>query len=251
MSAATVSKISLCSIAETAPRDRVEAPSAIEAHAKGAPANDHAVVAAPRSLTIAQQIAYTISRAQVAANSPCPLTTAQMWSIAYPKLRQLARGMCHYERPGHTLPPTAVVNETCARFMEGNPQINNPLHFACHVATEMRRTLVDHARTRSRAKRQRPTVDELRVLTTGSHDDADAVDVMDIDIALRELEKVSPHSADIAQLYYFFAPSNLEIAVLLGVSEASVDRTVRFVKAWLERYVRNLGIKATQERDSD
>ena len=58
------------------------------------------------------------------------------------------------ERPGHTLQPTAIVNEVYLRLVGGEEEDwQNRAHFFAAAARSMRRILVDHARARNAKKR--------------------------------------------------------------------------------------------------
>ena len=83
------------------------------------------------------------------------------------ELRRLAAGYMGRERPGHTLQPTALVNETFLRLLDAQGVAwQDRSHFLGIAARLMRRVLVDHARTRGRHKRggdhdQVPLVEEV------------------------------------------------------------------------------------------
>ena len=98
---------------------------------------------------------------------------------------------------------------------------------ACQM---MRRTLVDHARSRSAAKRGGLQV-ELR-------DDLVAVwpryvDVLTFDAALTELATTDPRQARLIELRFFVGLKMEEAAQILGVSLPTVNRDWRFARAWL------------------
>lgn len=70
------------------------------------------------------------------------------------EMRRLASIYLHGERRGHTLEPTALVNELYMKLVDRR-RVNwqDRAHFFAFAATTMRRILVDHARARSRVKR--------------------------------------------------------------------------------------------------
>ena len=75
--------------------------------------------------------------------------------VVYEELRKLAAQHLRHERPGHTLQPTALVHEAYLRLSGlRSMQLHNRSHFYGAAAEVMRRVLVDHARRRSRRKRQ-------------------------------------------------------------------------------------------------
>ena len=85
--------------------------------------------------------------------------------VVYGELRRLAGGFMKRERAGHTLQPTALVNEAFVRFFDQrNVPVDGREQFFGLIAQLMRRVLVDHARRRRAAKRGGPetciTLDE-------------------------------------------------------------------------------------------
>src|SRR5213076_3352919 len=74
--------------------------------------------------------------------------------IVYAELRRLAAGYLRRERPGHTLQPTALVNEAYLRLVDQTQvRWHNRAHFLGVAAQMMRRILVDHARGQRAEKR--------------------------------------------------------------------------------------------------
>jgi RNA polymerase sigma-70 factor, ECF subfamily len=79
--------------------------------------------------------------------------------IIYKELRLLAASYLRKERPGHTLQPTALVNEAYLRLVDQkSPRWENRTHFFGVAARLMRQILVDHARRRQAHKRAAFTV---------------------------------------------------------------------------------------------
>ena len=72
----------------------------------------------------------------------------------YGELRRIARSFMRRQPPGHTLQPTALVNEAFVKLFEGaEPLFVDRAHFLALMAWVMRQVLVDHARTLGAAKR--------------------------------------------------------------------------------------------------
>ena len=75
----------------------------------------------------------------------------------FSKLHGLAGRQMNRQTPGHTLQPTALVNEALLRlFQAGRQDWHDRAHFYAVAAKAMRRILVDHARGKARLKRQPP-----------------------------------------------------------------------------------------------
>jgi RNA polymerase sigma factor (TIGR02999 family) len=155
----------------------------------------------------------------------------------YADLHRLARNQMRREHAGHTLQPTALVNEICLRLLRHDAASwDSREQFLAVAARLMRRVLVDHARQRNSAKRG-----------GGAHplplEEADntslprRADLVALDEALSELSAVSPDRARIIELRYFCGLTIEEIAAVLDVSTATVSRGWRSARAWLRKEV--------------
>lgn len=158
--------------------------------------------------------------------------------LVYDELRRLAARYLRSERPGHTLQPTALVNEAyvCLAAQKG-VQWQNRAHFMAIAANTMRHLLVDHARERGALKRggdrQRVTLhSSIRV------DDRD-VDILALDEALTKLEGFDPDGCRVVELRYFGGLTVEETAEAMRISPATVKRRWALVKAWLYRELRS------------
>ena len=157
--------------------------------------------------------------------------------LVYAELRRIARRQMGRENPGHTLQATALVNEAYLRLAGGEGfALQDRAHFYAVCAQVMRHVLVDHARAQARDKRGggAPHV------TLGEADAASgegAAELVALDEALRELERVDPQKARVVSLRYFAGLSIEETAEALGVSPTTVRREWRRAKAWLYRAI--------------
>src|SRR6266481_718924 len=78
----------------------------------------------------------------------------QLYDQVYAELRAIAAHKMASERPGHTLQPTALVNEAYLRLGSSEGfKFENRSHFFAAAAEAMRRILVDNARRHSQLKR--------------------------------------------------------------------------------------------------
>ncbi len=155
----------------------------------------------------------------------------QLISAIYPELRQLAGRYLRPERREHTLQPTALINEVYLRLLEADVHYADRVHFLAIAATTMRRVLIDHAKARAALKRGG---DQVRVTWADSRIGAEnAIDVLDLDRSLRRLAEHDQRMSRALELHFFGGMTYDETAEALGTSVATVNRELRFAKAWL------------------
>ena len=153
--------------------------------------------------------------------------------VVYDELRRLARRSMAGENRGHTLQPTALVNEAYLRLVGADVPWRDRVHFFAVAARLLRRILVDHARARVRVKRsggERVPLDESRLFTA-----APGRDMLALDEALDGLAAQDARKAQVVELHFFGGLTYDEIAEAVGISAATVDRDLRLAKAWLQR----------------
>lgn len=159
-----------------------------------------------------------------------------LYALVYGELRQLAQSNLRRERAGHTLQPTALVNEVYLRLAPGEEQWRNRRHFFRAAGIAMRRILVDHARKRDAQKRgagaERVTLADLEVAAPEPD-----TDLLRLDAALDDLAKEDTRLAELVQLRFFVGLSIEEAAATLGVSPATAKRDWAFARAWLKAKV--------------
>jgi RNA polymerase sigma factor (TIGR02999 family) len=159
---------------------------------------------------------------------------ARLLPLVYDELRQLAQARMAKLPPGQTMQPTALVHEAYLRLLgKSDLQLESQRHFFFVAARAMRDILVEQARSKAGPKRggNRRRVALHDTLATGESHPEDVVAVHE---ALAELEQEDPFKAQIVNLRYFSAMSMAETAHVLGVSERTLHRHWRFIKAWLK-----------------
>jgi RNA polymerase sigma-70 factor, ECF subfamily len=156
--------------------------------------------------------------------------------LVYAELRSIAARHLGAERQGHTLQPTALVNEAYLRLrgLEHVPW-HDRTHFFAIASRIMRRLLVDHARARMARKRGSDTP---RVqISERYHDRVEpsmgAEELIDLDRALDELAAASPRLARLVELRFFSGLGIDEASSLLGCSTRTAKRDWTFARAWL------------------
>ena len=159
----------------------------------------------------------------------------QLLPLVHAELRRIASRQMSRERKGHTLQPTALVNEVYLKLAgQDGFHWRDRAHFFAVCAQVMRHILIDYARNHARDKRGggaiHVSVDEAEVSADGQ-----AADFVALDEALRALEAVDPQKGRIVELRYFGGLSVEEVAEVLKISPATVGREWRRAKAWLYR----------------
>jgi RNA polymerase sigma-70 factor (ECF subfamily) len=149
------------------------------------------------------------------------------------ELRTIAAAHLARERRGHTLQPTALVNEAYLKLVDQREQgWEGRRHFLAIASTAMRRVLLEHARGRVADKRgggaQRV---ELFEVESAFEEEPEAL--VALDDALLQLAKIDPENARIVELRFFGGLSVEEVAAILGVSTRTVERGWRAARAWL------------------
>ena len=158
----------------------------------------------------------------------------QLIPMVHDNLRQLANGYMRKEQAGHTLQATALVNEAFLKLCNSDISWQNRAHFIAIAARSMRQILIDHAKARHRGKRGGDAIQVTLYEANVSAGRADP-DILDIEEALIDLEKTDKRKADIMELNIYGGLSYDEIAEVLNISTATVDRELRFSRAWLQR----------------
>ena len=159
----------------------------------------------------------------------------QLLPLVEAELRRLARGYMARERQGHTLQPTALLNEAFLRLTDARQvQWQDRAQFLGISARLMRRVLVDHARSRGYQKRggdaQRVTLTDTLVVSAEP-----PVDLIALDRALERLAVVDARKAKVIDMRFFGGLSVEETADALHVSADTIKRDWRLTKLWLLR----------------
>jgi len=162
----------------------------------------------------------------------------QLVPLVYDELHRMARRQMSKERRGHTLQPSALVNEAFLRLIDYD-QVNwqDRQHFFCLAAKTMREVLINYAASRKSQKRggaaQRITLhddllrDEMRAMALD--------DLLALNQALERLGQEDERCAKVVELMFFGGLSEKETADELGISDRTVKREWRYARLWLRR----------------
>jgi RNA polymerase sigma factor (TIGR02999 family) len=157
----------------------------------------------------------------------------ELLPLVYGELRRLAAAYMSRERAGHTLQPTALVNETYLKLIDQR-QVDwkNRAHFFGLAAEIMRRILVNHARDRRAEKRGGGAQKVSLSVAVDARANQD-LDVLALDEAMERLAEIDPRKSRIVELKFFGGLKTSEIAEVLQISDATVEREWSFARAWL------------------
>jgi RNA polymerase sigma factor (TIGR02999 family) len=161
-----------------------------------------------------------------------PQALDRLTPLVYEELRRLARNYMRSERGSHTLQATAVVHEAFLRLIQADVALQDRGHFFALASRLMRRVLVDHAKSRSRLKRNSGVRDFVAEQTAEVLPAMD-FDVVALDDALEALQQMEPRLAQVIELHYFGGMTYDQIAATLVTSAATVYRDIRLARAWL------------------
>jgi RNA polymerase sigma factor (TIGR02999 family) len=160
-----------------------------------------------------------------------------LFSVTYEELRRLAAAVRRSD-PGASLTPTTLVNEAWLKLMASPSFVaTSPLHFKRIAARAMRQVLIEAARRRHADKRGGHAVfvtfDEALDAAVSTEEE-----LLALDLALDQLTQLSPRQAQMVECRFFGGLDIAETALLLEVSEATIERDWRAAKAWLALQLR-------------
>jgi RNA polymerase sigma factor (TIGR02999 family) len=162
----------------------------------------------------------------------------ELMPLVYGELRRIAKAFMRHQRPGHTLQPTALVNEAFIKlFGNAQPEVADRAHFFALMSRVMRQVLVDHARSAAADKRGggEPRVPWDANIEVQSGAGAEQLKLLELHRALEGLEREYPAVAEVMEMHYFAGRTAEEIALAVRRSVHVVRHELRFGRAWLRR----------------
>jgi RNA polymerase sigma factor (TIGR02999 family) len=163
----------------------------------------------------------------------------ELTPLVYQELHRIAGRHIAHEHPGHTLQTTALVHEAFVKLVDQRRvEWQNRAHFFNLAATLMRRILVDHARSTHRLKRgadaPKVSLDEASGAAEASAPGGlDLADILTLDRALDDLEKLDARQCQIVELRFFGGLTLEEIGDALSLSTGTIKREWAVARAWL------------------
>lgn len=163
----------------------------------------------------------------------------QAVALVYQELHRIASREMRREREGHLLQTTALVNEAYLRLLGSQSiAIQDRGHFFALASKQMRRILIDHARSEGAERRGGHAV-RLDIDRTPLPSGSQSIDVLLLNESLEELERLDPRAAQIVELRYFGGYTDQEVVEAVGASLSTVRRDWEFARTWLFDRMRN------------
>ncbi|WP_375289690.1 ECF-type sigma factor [Qipengyuania sp.] len=145
------------------------------------------------------------------------------------ELRQIAAAKLRSER-NTSLSTGDLINEAVIRLSRLTVmEFHGRSHILALASHLMRRVLIDAARQRNALKRGETPL----TLCTDVADWEIPLDLIELDLALRELEKIDPERSQIVEMRFFGGMNSADIGEVLGVSEPTIKRRWSATRAWL------------------
>ena len=137
---------------------------------------------------------------------------------------------------GHTMQPTALVNELFMKFFGGRPRSwNDEVHFMRSAAATMRCILLDHKKHRAAVKRGGGATEEPLDHVLHQLEASCGGDLFGVHEAIESLARFDAQLAEYVELRFFGGRTNEETTRILGISERTGDNHWNFARHWLKR----------------
>ena len=175
-----------------------------------------------------------VTKLLAAAQGGAADATERLFAVVHGELQRMAADKMQAERTGHTLQPTALVNEAYLRLIGNQDRLEDRAHFFGAAARAMERVLIDYARKRQAAKRggdQAAQQVSLHAVDLAMVDQD--LDLFEVHDALEVLEDEDAGLATLVRYRYFVGMTLEEIAAVEGTSLATTKRRWTFARAWL------------------
>jgi RNA polymerase sigma-70 factor, ECF subfamily len=158
--------------------------------------------------------------------------------IIYDELREMARRQLAREQRNATLQTTELVHEVYLRLVDDRRVTRRGrAYFFGAAARAMRHVLIESARRRGAQKRGGG---QAVVTFENEHAAVDSfvAELLDLDLALMQLERQNPRHARVVECRYFGGLTVEETAEALDVSPRTVKSDWALARAWLYTVLR-------------
>lgn len=155
--------------------------------------------------------------------------------LVYPQLRQIAAAQVRRERSPSAVQATVLVHELYLKLLnQSRAEWNDRKHFYAVAAKVMRMILIDHARE-GQAQRRGGQAEHIPLSEDLPWVGLDSPEMIDLDNALGILAQKEASLVALLELHFFLGCNIKESADILGISESTVKRNLKFAKTWLYR----------------
>jgi RNA polymerase sigma factor (TIGR02999 family) len=181
---------------------------------------------------ISQNAEPEVTRLLVAWSRGDAQAAEQLTEVVYAQVRAIAGKHLRQFEGEVTLAPTELANELFLRLLSRDIDWRDRRHFFGVVVAAMRNLLIDVARARGSEKRGGG---QIHVTLSSAEDHVSETSEPELlNGALDALREIDPRKCEVIELTYFLGLKREEIAETLDVSLATVDRELRFARAWLK-----------------
>ena len=164
----------------------------------------------------------------------------EIYPIVYEELKRMATSRVMYEDPDLTFSRTELVHETYLKMIkQDDPSFNDRSHFFAIASNCMRQILIDHARKKHAKKRGGDPEKKTYVEGMFTKNEKMVQELIDIDDALKRLEKLNPRLSEVVTMRFFGGMKIEEIAEALDISESTVNRDWLKARGWLYKDLRH------------
>src|SRR5262245_64451390 len=158
---------------------------------------------------------------------------ARLYELLATELRRIAANLAN-DQVGHTMQPTALVNEAWIKLFGGQPRSwEDRSHFLRSVTVTMRHILVDHCKRKRTHKRDDTRTEYFDEVVQSF--ERRGQDLVALDAALDALAVEHPQMVHYVELLLFGGRTNDEAAEALSISPRTGHRIWDFARSWLQR----------------
>lgn len=157
-----------------------------------------------------------------------------VYSKVYSELKKMAGFRLSYERNDHTISKTELVHEAYIKMIDQTSiDYNDYSHFLAIASNCMRQLLIDYARKKNAKKRGDGNSDLTYIDEIYSAHEQSSEDLINIDLALRKLEKLNKRWSDVVTMRFFGEMKMDQIAEVLEISKSTVNRDWKKAQGFL------------------
>ncbi|MGE4070791.1 MAG: ECF-type sigma factor [Lysobacterales bacterium] len=158
----------------------------------------------------------------------------------YASLKRMAHARWRQGGQSQTFSPSELVQEAAIRLLNGSVDWSSRVHFFALAALQMRAVLIDRARARSADKRGGGAAPAtLAEVNADELPGSAGIDeqILDLDQALSKLAQEDARAARVVELTYFGGLQTPEVALVLGVSRRTVEKSLAYGRALLQQHL--------------